>query len=77
MIRIVRLLVYLYPVCLEVCAQVDVYGFTHSGGADHYYDHKGYEKGMRKPWQMKHHWTIERFAFNQLRDGALPNVKVH
>ena len=60
---------------LNLCESVDIYGFTNSGGSDHYY-RKTVAKGIRKPWSMKHHWTIEKAAFQELRRAKLPGVHV-
>ena len=60
---------------VNMCTSVDIYGFTNSGGSDHYY-RKTVARGIRKPWSMKHHWTVEKAAFQELKRGALPNVRI-
>jgi len=59
---------------MNLCKSVDVYGFTHKGGGDHYFPKK-VPKGITKPWQEKHQWVLETAAFKQM--GRIPGVRLY
>ena len=74
----------------HMCGSVDVYGFR--AADNHYYkkqpkiDPNGKSKsdncgrwgcGKDKPFKLRHMWSYERRCIDTMREGKIPNVRVH